>query len=184
MRLGLVPAFCAVVVMACSPASAPRGYLPSSRGSAYDTYGGWIHVQTGGYARRSVNGELIAIEADSMYVLTASEFEILLIQDIETATLVGYDSDAGYMVGWTVAGMLSTLSHGYILVFSAPVWLLGGLAAATTESSATQRVFPKDATLESLARYSRFPQGLPDGVDLSMLKRKPTKPGARSTFYP
>ena len=75
------------------------------------------------------------------------------------------------MALWTVAGTLSTASHGVALLLSAPAWIIGGSVATTKVSHAPLITYPS-RPWSDLARYARFPQGLPIGLDPATLQRK------------
>jgi len=59
-------------------------------------------------------------------------------------------------------GALSTLSNGYLLVFTAPLWMIGGTIAAHSQYHAPIVKTPNEEW-ERVRPYARFPQGLPPG---------------------
>jgi hypothetical protein len=74
--------------------------------------------------------------------------------------------------GWTVVGILSSASHGYYGLISAPIWLLCGLLNTAAESKSGFLLFPGSSWRE-MAKFARFPQGIPKDLDLQTLKPKP-----------
>jgi hypothetical protein len=68
-------------------------------------------------------------------------------------------------------GTLSTISNGGFLIFTAPMWLIGGSLAVGGESRAPERKSPPLTWVE-LAPFARFPQGIPDGIALTALQEK------------
>jgi hypothetical protein len=64
---------------------------------------------------------------------------------------------------WAVVGSLSTVSHGFFLVFSFPLWLLVGGLSANSAAETKVKLSPKDGAAACLkvAPYTRFPGGLP-----------------------
>lgn len=73
---------------------------------------------------------------------------------------------------WAFLGFLSTASHGYYAAASAPIWLFTGIYNASAES--TSGVTDSDFVVwDEIRKYARFPQGIPQGVDLRRLKHKP-----------
>lgn len=155
---------------ACARSSAPAGWLSTPEQSQREAWGAWAEVRTrSGGERAPVMGELIAATRDSVFVMTSAALVALPIAEIERATLTAYDARWDRLVLWTVLGTLSTASHGMALVLSAPVWIAGGTAAAAAASRGP-RVRSTDGT--ELARFARFPQGMPPGLDRGALRPK------------
>ena len=75
------------------------------------------------------------------------------------------------MAGLTVLGTLSTFSHGFIAVISAPIWIVSGSAAAAIQSRKPILDYPK-TTIDQFTIYARFPQGLPTNLNRASLKSK------------
>jgi hypothetical protein len=93
-----------------------------------------------------------------------------------------YRGEVGEAVGWGLSGTVSTLSHGLVLLLSAPVWLITTGTAGAIESSAgtvTYRAARGSLTAEAFAglrKYARFPQGLPEGFTLQPPSPPPLAP--------
>jgi hypothetical protein len=90
---------------------------------------------------------------------------------ITRATVAGYDIGAGRLATWATVGTISTISHGVALVLSAPVWIIGGSVATSKANHAPLITYPS-RPWSDLARYARFPQGLPIGLDPATLQKK------------
>jgi hypothetical protein len=148
-------------VSACSRSSpAPRAWqLPASE-AARSVYGSWIVVET--RAGPMVSGELLAAENDFLHVAGASEIIRVRVDDVARVRLVKFQGDIDRKLFLGIVGTLSTVSHGFFLVFSAPFWMISTTIATRTESSAG--VLDASALdLDVLQQFSRFPQGLPPG---------------------
>ncbi len=76
---------------------------------------------------------------------------------------------SGAVAGWTALGVVSTISNGLLLIFTAPAWIITGTVAGSSESYAPQGNVPPLRWAE-LARFARFPQGMPPGLVLNTLK--------------
>lgn len=141
---------------------------------------GWVH-QTGIELSThfEYHGELIAIGADTLFMLTPDYFLAIPENCIQEAILTAYNSKSEPLATTTTVGMLSTISHGFLLLFSAPVWLIGGSMATASESNHTQEkyLYPKQkapiGTIKAFAKYARFPQGLPKNLNRKLLHPKP-----------
>ena len=159
-----------VIVSGCFRTTAPKGWLPTAEKAQQDAYGGWIKLDfTTGVTPNTVHGELIAATSDSVHVLSSDSLVVVPTASVIAGTLTAYDAQHGALRWWTVLGGLSTLSHGFGLVLSAPVWAVAG-SMATASGSKAPRVESTDPTL--LRMYARFPQGLPPGLDVRSLRQK------------
>ena len=152
--------------------TAPKGFLPLPANAAKNTFGGWIQVDLikKQNSPQFIDGELIAVGTDSLYLLTQKEFIVIAVSDIKYAKLVGYNSEAGKMGSWVFGGTISTLTHGFILLLTAPfLWWLGGGIATSAQSEYPIIRYSKN-NMEKLNLYARFPQGLPEGIDRKTIK--------------
>jgi hypothetical protein len=170
-RWAAVPCVCVLVIVSgCFRTTAPRGWLPTAVEAERDAYGGWIKLDFSmGVARNTVHGELIAAASDSVHVLTSDSLVVVPTASVIAGTLTVYDAQHGALRLWTILGAVSTLSHGFALVLSAPVWTIAG-SLATASASKAPRVESTDPSL--LRLYARFPQGLPPGLDVRSLRQK------------
>jgi hypothetical protein len=169
---GLAPL---VLAVACAGNPAPSGFLPSPAEAVSDVYGGWIEagVMRVGKEDSTIAGELIAARADSVWIFPdGGHVTALATNAIRNGRLVRYHSDAGAVAGFTVVGILTTVSNGAFLIITAPLWIITGSVAASSESRAPQRDVPPLGWAD-LAAYARFPQGLPPGIDLEEIRPKP-----------
>jgi len=164
------------MVFGCASNTAPRGWLPTAEGSQQDAYGGWITVE---YADsnhpKTVDGELLAVMPEKILVYAAlaerSHVAEIAISQISYAKLTGWDAESDQFGIWTVGGTISTISHGFYLILTAPIWIISGSIAASSQSHHPQMEYPKK-DLKSFSPYARFPQGIPDGLDVRLLKVK------------
>jgi hypothetical protein len=160
---------CVAVAAGCATSSAPRGFLRPPLEAQRSAYGGWIEVTLvrESHARTSdtLSGELIAVGDDSIFVLGAAGLRALAVPRIARARLMAYDAQYGALASWTLLGVLSTASHGLGLILSAPVWILAGTGATSSQSRAPLHEVTQPGNLPSLRPFARFPQGLPPGLD-------------------
>ena len=158
----------ALVASGCAHSGAPAQWLPRAVDAAAETHGGWAVVHMKDRSRHA--GELLALDADSAFVLEEGACVGLASVAIAHAVVTGYDSEAGKLGGWTALGAVSTLSHGYVSVVTLPTWLIVGGAMTSLQSHAGR---VDVATWERARMYARFPQGLPPGIDRASLRPKP-----------
>lgn len=156
----------------CASSTAPKGWLPRAVDAQSAAHGGWLSLRVTGGSRGTIHeGELLAIQADSVFILERGACLGMPIAQVAAATLTAYDADTGLLALWTLIGTLSTASHGAGLILSAPVWIVAGSVARASDFHASQRTLTP-ATWEGGRAYARFPQGLPEGLDRSSLRPK------------
>ncbi|MCJ7554813.1 MAG: hypothetical protein MUO34_13135 [Ignavibacteriaceae bacterium] len=162
-------------INSCAITYAPTDWLPDTKDVASETYGGWITV-TALSANEKVfeySGEFIAVDENNVYLLYDSVY-IISKTDIQKSVLEIDEKNSIEYGLWALGGTLSTISNGKFLVITAPLWLLGGIPSAAGESYRDyyEAEYPDSVYWESVSKFARFPQGLPDGVHYNELKAK------------
>jgi hypothetical protein len=150
----------------CAITHAPMRWLPDPEDLPRDRYGAWVNIEA---KDGRTSGELIAISEDTVFVATTT-LQAIASRDVLSARLVRYNS-GGWMEAAVILGTLSTLSNGAFLIFTAPMWLIGGSIAAANRSFDPIIDYPH-RPLRDFTPYARFPQGLPPGVDQQLIKKK------------
>lgn len=162
----------AAACAACARSSAPKGWLPKPAEAQVAAYGGWIEVTHGERKKqRRTDGELIAVSADSIWVLNEEQSLVIPTIAVQKAKLTAYAAQTGTLTTWTLVGTLATISNGAFLIFTAPMWLVGGPITVGSESRSAERKKPPLTWVE-LASFARFPQGMPEGMELTALQAK------------
>lgn len=168
----------------------PRKWAPPAKESQREAFGGWIRVETEESDDKvSRFGELIAVHPDSLYILGVDGVEAVATGDVQRAEVYVYNTGYGTAGAWTFVGALSTVSHGFILIVSLPLWILVGSVTTTIlaqkgkakyrapsprDEYRRRRHPSKSSDLLDFAKYARFPQGLPPDLDLHGLAPKET----------
>jgi len=160
-----------LALVACAGNTAPAGFLVPPRLAQTEAYGGWVELLVTGGAR--VDGELIAVTADSVWVLGTASV-VVPVANVRQGKLTTTNAEVGNVAGATGLGVVSTISNGILLVFTMPLWIIVGTAAGSSQSYAPERRVPPLHWAE-LNGFARFPQGLPDGVSLASLRAKPRR---------
>ncbi len=172
-------AICAAVLLlslfalGCAVTTVPRGYLAGASDLPADVYGGWIELTCSSVGKPAVrvSGELIAVGGDSVYVVNDS-LRAIALADVTSGRLAAYGSDAIGLGVLVFVGTLSTISNGAWLVFTMPMWIIGGSAAVSVRTHEPLVDYPHRGW-SSVAPFARYPQGLPPGLDRSRIKIKP-----------
>ena len=174
-------------VVGCATVRTPHGYVPRTNEIEQNVYGSWIaviHVTDGetGQVQNAHGGELLAIQDSTLYLIYLDSLKQFPIKDIPSATLVTHKFGGPQYFGWAglffipnlfgivayseYAGGFATL--GLIHLLSASI------ATAINYASVNEIKYPDHILdLEYLKIYSRFPQGIPPGIDPYQLTSKP-----------
>lgn len=178
VRIAVIVAM--VIASGCAATHQPARWSKGVADMPENVYGSWIWLtlKKTSPAQEAVSfgGELIAVSADSVYV-AAPAFRALPRRSIAKARLAAYDAspeEAGFA---TFIGSTLTLSNGVYLLFTWPMWILGGTAATIAHSFAPVIDYPSD-TFEEMSAFARFPGGLPPDLERSTIvmildERKP-----------
>ena len=164
--------------IACVSSPAPVGWLPNAAAARSDVYGAWVVVERDSAA--PVEGEFLAVDRDTVFVLGLDG----TIRRVPTAaaarsTLALYDSQARAVALAAALGTVSTLSHGFVLLLSAPVWMTAGTIAAARQSRAPIVRIARGGTWEPVRRHARFPAGMPPALPPTLPVRPVPQPRPR-----
>ena len=170
MRASAVVAL-GLMLCGCAGNTAPPGFLDPPVVAQASGYGGWMQLKLANGTR--ADGELIAVSADSVWLLGATPVAVP-VTAVKEGKLTTVDAEVGKVAGATGLGVLSTASNGLLLIFTAPLWIIVGTAAGSSQSYTPQRRVPPLRWAE-LNAFARFPQGMPSGVSLAQLRPKPRR---------
>lgn len=166
-----------LMTFGCAATVAPDDWLPPPDQLQVDSYGGWLVVTSlSGKRTTVVEGEFIGLRDNFVCVLPVERKAMMISMDsILSARLQVHAKQHGRIAGWTSLGVISTLSHGFYLIITAPVWIVSGIisAASVSREGDYETDRPDLAWWKDMARFARFPQGIPESVTLDTLKRKP-----------
>ena len=134
---------------------------PIERVGAVPVHGAHVVVDRVGGFR--VKGELIAADPTRLVVLTdatyAQEIPVGDVQALRVRTAEPQQQVPGL---WGAAGVLSTPTHGFLLLFSAPTWVVATTAAAVDRHMVSWTTV-QPAAYPDLWQWARFPAGVPQG---------------------
>ncbi len=157
-------ALIAATAMGCASApTSPPDWLPDANEVLSNPHGGWIELDRAtSRGIEKVDGELLAVQKGHVYVLNGDAVRSAPIDSVRGARLTWYDSNGSSVVALAVFGTLSTISNGAFLVFTAPMWMIGGTIAANSRYHDPIIQSPEHSW-DEIRWYARFPQGLPPG---------------------
>ncbi len=161
------------MMIGCVATPGPKGWLPSPKQALKDTYGAWIMVEYDSAGVSTIaEGEFIAVDTTSIYILNETGMAIIPIIKTRQVTIATYE-ESGVIRSWALLGTLSTASHGYYAGISFPIWLLVGISNSAAESS-SGIIKSIIGSWKEFAKYARFPQGMPEGIDIDTIRPKKT----------
>jgi hypothetical protein len=169
LKTKIILLMCLVVLAsACISVSAPRKSVPKRNAISTDAFGGWITINAGNPA--ALSGELIGLTEASVYIMTGDGLELIPKQQIVSARLVMFNTESFEYGLWTTAGSLATISNGYFMIFTFPLWLATGIPVSAGEANRQNYLDYPASGWDELNKFARFPQGIPPGIELSSLR--------------
>ena len=162
-----------LLINGCATSYAPDNWLPDTDDVPQNAHGGWITVVTQELKSQSdeewmeYSGEFIALDEDNVYVLYDSLY--IIPKNIIAESVVDLDQkNTGIYALWVILGSLSTISNGYYLTITFPLWLAAGIPTASGESyrDMYDEEYPGEVYWEKVNKFSRFPQGV-ESINLS-----------------
>ena len=151
----------ALLVFSCTASNpAPQKWRRSVKTSQESPFGAWIIIKLGSGPR--IEGELLAVGKRELVVSRGGKPARIARSRVREATLVAYTADNSGLLAGVVLGTLSTLSHGFALVLSAPIWMLAGGGTARAHSARGFLTSRQGlGSLDEFRKWARFPQGTP-----------------------
>lgn len=182
----LVLAGCSVYARGGDDLRAPAGDAPDGLRRPVDDdepFGYTVEVTVGGQLWR---GELVGCDEGGVYLLlheagkaAAQYLGWDAFQEGKAAQYLGWDafqegeidvpgSSVFGILAWGLLGTASTASHGWWAMVSAPLWALTTIVTTVAYAVTDDESFPESAPGRNpccdLARWARFPQGVPLAV--------------------
>lgn len=157
-----------LLIVFVSSCSAPQ-YVPKVKEIPFSAYGSHIEVEQ--HTGPGIEGELIAVDSLSMFVLVRNEspgqLQNIPVQNIEKFKLT-YAQPASH--AWTIpVYTLSTVSHGLWLIFTAPINAV--VTSVVTARGANAYTYNEEAvSYKELSMFARFPQGIPPTIDAASIR--------------
>ncbi|MBX2965292.1 MAG: hypothetical protein KF845_04040 [Cyclobacteriaceae bacterium] len=143
-------------------------YLPTPDTIDVNVYGSYIKIQP--LLVSEIKGELIAIDTDTITVLTkdAKECVTIPVKDVLNFTLKYARPKKRYW--WSIPASLPAAGmHGFYFPVSLPVNLLVTVSVTASSENAF-RYSEADMTYDKLRMFARFPQGIPPGIDRASIR--------------
>jgi hypothetical protein len=125
-----------------------------------------FHVVVTAREGSDVEGELLAAEAESVYVLDDDDGTIVAtrwnnIDEVRVSIASHRPGEPATSIVWTTVGTVSTLSHGVFLFVTAGAWLGAGIPVSVANGRSIRGRVTADEFRELLYQFARYPQGMP-----------------------
>ena len=174
---------------------APNGFLPGQYEVKNEVYGAYLYLEVedsetrtataklnvnqyfyADYNAHAFGGEFIAVEDDSVVLLTEKGFVFRkAINDIMYARIETVDQSTSAYATWALIGQFGSISNGWAYFLTGPLWLLIGPPAVSGISRADKHGMniPNKRWWADMNKFARFPAGLPEGLkNVTKLKAK------------
>lgn len=163
----------------CSRTFAPSGWLPATDEYQVNVYGGWMTLVVLGNSTEEqeeyfeYKGEFLSSDSDNVYLLADSVY-IVNKANIRSAILELTQKNTEAYAGWGAAFLLTPVINGRYSLFTGPLGIISGAAAASGEAARDRYAseHPDNMYWSIVQKFARFPQGLPEGIDLNKVKPK------------
>jgi len=174
---------CLIFLTECQNSMIPRAYMPQPSMAGKSIAGSWIVMtmqQDLPLSRQpKISGELIAIENDTVYLLTDSAFVKIHQGAVNTALLYPFKPQGTAFAVITGLSLLPNILGAVIrpdpgaavLIVGIPLLVTGTIMGMNEYYGYIMR-YPQKYSLKDLGKYSRFPQGMPPGLDPGNLQFK------------
>jgi hypothetical protein len=174
--------FCLVIIAGCSASRVPSYYLHGPVAAKKMVTGNWIEIIT--YTSDSVrssnkfSGELIAVNSDTVFIMTPERLCAIKKSKIETATLfifrnlgTPFATATGIGLLPDLIGVITVADYASEFLRLGLPWLIYGSVFSIFEgfSKESVLVFPERNSLEDFIRFARFPMGIPREVNRNEL---------------
>jgi hypothetical protein len=122
----------------------------------------------------AVRGELLAVDAESIFLALGERQGVVAIPRAEASRVaISLEDDAtGALTGWSIAGLLTSPSHGLFAAFSGPLWVLVGAGTSAAEGFSVWTQVAPDG-FDTLFQFARFPAGPPPSLVEALYGRAP-----------
>lgn len=173
-----------IMVTGCVTVNIPEAYNFKVKELQNNPYGCWTEIvnDATSFPVKKFSGELLNLSADSAFLLIA-DGEVRSIENtsIISANLYTHKNQANTYITTSVLfaspAILGAMIHsdygGGFLILGVPVALVG-LVQSLIEGNKKRNilVYPQKNSLDDLAVFARYPAGMPQNIDISLLQLK------------
>ena len=172
-----------IYLSGCALDRAALDHLPTISKAGKFPYGGWIvaeyEMQDQYSALATASGELIAYQDYKLYILDSLQLHVIPSTAVNNATLYIYKTQPGLFAAFGILFTLPSIIGAIAFPEYAGEFLLLGIVPFVTGTIFTVReatikrnqlIYPLENSLNEFVKFARFPQGIPEGMDVGQLK--------------
>lgn len=120
-----------------------------------------LTLATSNSETQDLSGELLAVDRKRIWLMVDKQVVPNALSSVKEANLVVFPStSAGWLGLWMGVGAVSTISHGFFLVLTVPMWLGSGIPSIVTSALRNDLRVPLHR-LDELSQFARYPAGMP-----------------------
>lgn len=172
--------------VSCKTAEIPQAYNYKVSEVQNNPFGCWmeinINISDSVLSPTAISGELLSIEKDSVYLLTGDgAVSVTAKKSVVWAALYthknqkgNYMALTGVLIAPNIIGAVAVSDYALEMLLMAIPTLIIGFTHAAIESSKQRNVlvYPEKNDINGFINYSRFPAGIPPGIDFRLLYLK------------
>jgi hypothetical protein len=147
----------ALALGCAQPNPTPPSWRRTVEQAQRSPFGAWTAVTL--RDGRVMSGELLAAEERGVVLGAGLAANQIPRQCVSLVQVGAFDASTTPVIAAGIVGLLSTITNGFFLVFTAPVWATVFVYNAYAISGKGH--FEQVTALGNLAIWARFPQGLP-----------------------
>ncbi|MEI6048196.1 MAG: hypothetical protein WCS03_04805 [Bacteroidota bacterium] len=159
-----------LAIAGCNATKIPRAYLPNPNKLKTSITGSWIEVtirSDTSSIKTDLSGELIAIQNDTLFILSDVQLNAIKVTNIDEAILYIFKNQGGRFAIYTglsivpdIIGAIAYAVPGF-LILGVPILVTGSVIAIVEGGNKSNRLFyPERNSIKELGKFARFPAGM------------------------
>ena len=172
---------CIAMNSGCQNMMVPAGYLRPPKQLTKSITGGWVDVSVipdpSNDTITILSGELLAVENDTLHILTATTgLRSMNKARISATKLYLFSNPKTFLLGFAgvIPNIIGAISDpdfaGPFLLLGIPLFVTSiGMAIADSQMSNSILRYPGKNSLDEFSHFARFPQGLPPDLQREKL---------------
>jgi hypothetical protein len=166
----------------CALDYAARMHLPTISQAGHFPYGGWViaeyHMAAADSLLTTVSGELLAYHEDQLFILDSLQMVVIPAGSLHNATLYFYKTQPMlfatmgliFMMPNIIAAIAMPEYAGGFMALAIVPFVMGTVFTAREATTKKNRlIYPEPDSLYNFTKFSRFPQGMPEGIAIEDL---------------
>jgi hypothetical protein len=170
-----------LLIGGCNSTNIPESYLRNPKEVKKGITGCWIEITAksniGEVQASNLSGELIAIQSDTLYILSEIQLTAINKNNLATARLYifknqgpKYALNTGLLITPNIIGAVSSDYGVEFMTLAIPIALTGIIITIIEGTNKRNLlIYPAKNSIDEFTKFSRFPMGIPPGLDKNEL---------------